>query len=120
MTSDTDFDRLRLDRRSFGINGFDYRQSRYAPPRYQKHPVRPHRCFLTLFLSYFFAFSSSSSSPVLSIPRYLPSPFVQHDTSIMTYRGHSVLRTLIRCHFSPIATTSQRVRPLVPPLISLR
>lgn len=26
----------------------------------------------------------------------------------MTYRGHSVLRTLIRCHFSPAATTDQR------------
>lgn len=23
----------------------------------------------------------------------------------MTYRGHSVLRTLIRCHFSPTETT---------------
>lgn len=26
----------------------------------------------------------------------------------MTYRGHAVLRTLIRCHFSPVATTGQR------------
>lgn len=26
----------------------------------------------------------------------------------MTYTGHSVLRTLIRCHFSPLATTSQQ------------
>lgn len=26
----------------------------------------------------------------------------------MTYRGHAVLRTLIRCHFSPAATTDQR------------
>ena len=26
----------------------------------------------------------------------------------MTYRGHSVLQTLIRCHFSPEATTGQR------------
>lgn len=26
----------------------------------------------------------------------------------MTYRGHAVLRTLIRCHFSPIATTGQK------------
>ena len=30
------------------------------------------------------------------------------DTSIMTYRGHSVLQTLIRCHFSPSASTGQR------------
>ena len=26
----------------------------------------------------------------------------------MTYRGHSVLRTLIRCYFSPIHSTSQK------------
>ncbi|OWF53520.1 DDB1- and CUL4-associated factor 11 [Mizuhopecten yessoensis] len=30
------------------------------------------------------------------------------DSSIMTYRGHSVLNTLIRCHFSPELTTGQR------------
>ncbi|XP_015585842.1 DDB1- and CUL4-associated factor 11 isoform X2 [Cephus cinctus] len=33
---------------------------------------------------------------------------LEGDTSIMTYRGHSVLQTLIRCHFSPAATTGQR------------
>jgi hypothetical protein len=26
----------------------------------------------------------------------------------MTYRGHAVLQTLIRCHFSPIETTGGR------------
>uniref|UniRef100_A0A1B6CJX3 DDB1- and CUL4-associated factor 11 n=1 Tax=Clastoptera arizonana TaxID=38151 RepID=A0A1B6CJX3_9HEMI len=30
------------------------------------------------------------------------------DTSIMTYRSHSVLQTLIRCRFSPMTTTGQR------------
>uniref|UniRef100_T1JBZ6 Uncharacterized protein n=1 Tax=Strigamia maritima TaxID=126957 RepID=T1JBZ6_STRMM len=30
------------------------------------------------------------------------------DTSLMTYCGHSVLQTLIRCHFSPEFTTGQR------------
>uniref|UniRef100_A0A0V0G5M9 Putative ddb1-and cul4-associated factor 11ddb1-and cul4-associated factor 11 n=1 Tax=Triatoma dimidiata TaxID=72491 RepID=A0A0V0G5M9_TRIDM len=30
------------------------------------------------------------------------------DTSLATYRGHSVLQTLIRCHFSPAFTTGQR------------
>lgn len=30
------------------------------------------------------------------------------DTSLMTYRGHSVLRTLIRCRFSPSFSTGQR------------
>ncbi|KDQ20285.1 hypothetical protein BOTBODRAFT_27700 [Botryobasidium botryosum FD-172 SS1] len=35
-------------------------------------------------------------------PRYLAHP---KDNSVMTYRGHSVLRTLIRCYFSPAETT---------------
>jgi len=30
------------------------------------------------------------------------------DSSVMTYRGHAVLQTLIRCHFSPQFTTGQR------------
>jgi len=30
------------------------------------------------------------------------------DCSLMTFRGHAVLRTLIRCHFSPAATTGQK------------
>ena len=34
---------------------------------------------------------------------YTPQRFNSHphDNSVVTYRGHSVLRTLIRCHFSP-------------------
>ncbi|RDB29479.1 LEC14B protein [Hypsizygus marmoreus] len=35
-------------------------------------------------------------------PKVLAHPL---DCSVMTYRGHSVLRTLIRCHFSPMETT---------------
>ncbi|KAJ3761903.1 WD40-repeat-containing domain protein [Lentinula raphanica] len=35
-------------------------------------------------------------------PRYRAHPL---DCSVMTYRGHAVLTTLIRCHFSPIETT---------------
>lgn len=31
-----------------------------------------------------------------------------HDASVMTYRGHSVLKTLIRAYFSPEHTTAQR------------
>jgi WD repeat-containing protein 23 len=38
-------------------------------------------------------------------PAYNEHP---HDVSVMRYRGHAVLRTLIRCNFSPIATTGQR------------
>lgn len=30
------------------------------------------------------------------------------DVSVMTYRGHSVLNTLIRCHFSPSFSTGQQ------------
>ncbi|EJT50400.1 hypothetical protein A1Q1_00332 [Trichosporon asahii var. asahii CBS 2479] len=37
-------------------------------------------------------------------PEYAAHP---RDCSVMTYRGHSVERTLIRCHFSPAATTGQ-------------
>lgn len=33
---------------------------------------------------------------------------LEGDTSVMTYRGHSILHTLIRCHFSPQYTTGQR------------
>lgn len=39
---------------------------------------------------------------------YYPKPkHTTHpqDCSVMTYRGHSVLKTLIRCHFSPAETT---------------
>ncbi|GLB35784.1 putative WD domain, G-beta repeat [Lyophyllum shimeji] len=38
-------------------------------------------------------------------PRYPAHPL---DCSVMTYYGHSVLRTLIRCHFSPMETTGAR------------
>lgn len=33
---------------------------------------------------------------------------LEGDTSVMTYRGHSVCQTLIRCHFSPSSITGQR------------
>ncbi|KAF9357089.1 hypothetical protein BGX26_004263 [Mortierella sp. AD094] len=33
---------------------------------------------------------------------------VAGDCSVMTFQGHKVLRTLIRCHFSPVHTTGQR------------
>lgn len=33
---------------------------------------------------------------------------INGDSSIMTYRGHSILHTLIRCHFSPEFSTGQR------------
>ncbi|CAJ0745438.1 4474_t:CDS:10 [Entrophospora sp. SA101] len=38
--------------------------------------------------------------------RYPGDIYFEHpqNVSVMTYRGHSVLRTLIRCHFSPAST----------------
>ena len=32
----------------------------------------------------------------------------EHDCSLVTYHGHSVLKTLIRCHFSPPGSTNSR------------
>ena len=36
---------------------------------------------------------------------WYPDP---HDNSLVTFRGHKVLRTLIRCHFSPPGSTNSR------------
>ncbi|KAH9863302.1 hypothetical protein IAQ61_009579 [Plenodomus lingam] len=36
---------------------------------------------------------------------YRPHP---HDSSVVTFRGHKVLKTLIRCHFSPPGSTDSR------------
>ncbi|KAF2741556.1 WD40 repeat-like protein [Polyplosphaeria fusca] len=36
---------------------------------------------------------------------YRPHP---HDCSLVTFRGHQVLKTLIRCHFSPPGSTDSR------------
>lgn len=45
-----------------------------------------------------------------AVPKKLSNPKknLEGDTSVMTYRGHSVLQTLVRCHFSPEFTTGQR------------
>lgn len=39
------------------------------------------------------------------LENYQPHP---HDCSLVTFRGHSVLKTLIRCHFSPPGSTDSR------------
>ncbi|KAF2275876.1 WD40 repeat-like protein [Westerdykella ornata] len=36
---------------------------------------------------------------------YMPHP---HDCSLVTFRGHQVLKTLIRCHFSPPGSSDSR------------
>jgi len=43
--------------------------------------------------------------PYYPKPKYAAHP---KDCSVMTYRGHAVLRTLIRCHFSPAETTGSQ------------
>lgn len=47
--------------------------------------------------------------------RYMGYPYPEtdyyahpHDCSIVTFRGHRVLKTLIRCHFSPPGSTDSR------------
>lgn len=47
--------------------------------------------------------------------RYMAYPFVNRqivkhpsDQSLFTFKGHQVLKTLIRCYFSPLETTGQR------------
>ncbi|CAD6928609.1 unnamed protein product, partial [Tilletia controversa] len=42
---------------------------------------------------------------VYHAPAYETRP---DDCSLMTFRGHAVMQTLIRCHFSPEATTGQK------------
>ncbi|XP_018566503.1 DDB1- and CUL4-associated factor 11 isoform X2 [Anoplophora glabripennis] len=44
------------------------------------------------------------------VPRKLYSSRskLEGDTSVMTYRGHVVIKTLVRCRFSPAETTGQR------------
>ncbi|PNF20119.1 DDB1- and CUL4-associated factor 11 [Cryptotermes secundus] len=44
------------------------------------------------------------------VPKKLSNPKknLEGDTSVMTYRGHRVLQTLVRCHFSPEFITGQR------------
>jgi len=44
-------------------------------------------------------------SGVVPKPRYSKHP---HDMSVMTFTGHTVLSTLIRCHFSPAEQNGQR------------
>jgi WD repeat-containing protein 23 len=41
---------------------------------------------------------------------YTYKPIQEHklDNSVMTFTGHTVLQTLIRCYFSPLETTGQR------------
>lgn len=86
MRSNEDFESVQ--RVHYGIPHFDYR---WVCPRSLSHahessPFTP----------------SGGSYPR---PRHRAHPL---DCSVMQYTGHEVLRTLIRCHFSPAETTGQQ------------
>jgi WD repeat-containing protein 23 len=53
---------------------------------------------------------SVSAAPAATVVAAATGYAVQHpdDHSLMTYRGHAVLQTLIRAYFSPAHTTGQR------------
>ncbi|GAB2266344.1 hypothetical protein Dimus_001353 [Dionaea muscipula] len=44
----------------------------------------------------------------MDYPKMLREMKHPNDQSLATYKGHSVLRTLIRCHFSPEHSTGQK------------
>lgn len=67
----------------YGVPNFDYR-------------------LIPLTYSETYTHVASLRYPSYPRPRYKAHPL---DCSVMTYRGHSVLMTLIRCHFSPTETT---------------
>jgi WD repeat-containing protein 23 len=81
MCSSEEFDKFADD--NYGIRNFDYRcvTLRAPPLNHNFDKLYRHGRYK---------------------PRYAAHP---RDCSVMTYRGHSVLRTLIRCHFSPAETT---------------
>ncbi|XP_059311942.1 LEC14B homolog [Lycium ferocissimum] len=44
----------------------------------------------------------------MDYPEHVRNKRHPHDLSLSTYKGHSVLRTLIRCYFSPAHSTGQK------------
>ena len=81
MRSNEEFDEIGYN--EYHIRGYDYR---YVRPDSQKGSLR----------------ESINRRGVYLKPRVLAHP---KDCSVMTYRGHAVLKTLIRCYFSPAETT---------------
>ncbi|KAH9835897.1 WD40-repeat-containing domain protein [Rhodofomes roseus] len=86
MRSNDDFERV--ERTHYGVPHFDYR---WVPLRRLSHASRDSL--------------SASSGGSYPRPKYKAHPL---DCSVMQYTGHEVLRTLIRCHFSPAETTGQQ------------
>jgi WD repeat-containing protein 23 len=81
MRSNEEFDEIRDNK--YHIRGYDYR---YVRPGSQNGSLR----------------ESINRRGVYLKPTVLAHP---KDCSVMTYRGHAVLKTLIRCYFSPAETT---------------
>ena len=63
---------------------------------------------LAALLARFLIMSELLSNPVLSASVCRRRDKLDGDTSLMTYRGHGVLHTLVRSRFSPQHTTGQR------------
>jgi WD repeat-containing protein 23 len=82
MRSSGEFDEI--GRNEYHIRGYDYRY------------------VLLVFLTNGSLRESINRQGLYLKPRVLAHP---KDCSVMTYRGHAVLRTLIRCYFSPAETT---------------
>jgi WD repeat-containing protein 23 len=72
-----------VDGNSYGVPNFDYR-------------------FCTSFYCEGLSLLTTPRYSSYTRPRYKAHP---QDCSVMTYKGHRVLQTLIRCHFSPTETT---------------
>ena len=73
-------------RTPYGVGGFDYRQAFHCTNHSHSADF----------------FCRSDRYPH---PRHGKHPM---DCSVMQYTGHEVLRTLIRCHFSPAETTGSQ------------
>lgn len=80
MRSSEEFDEI--GRNEYHIRGYDYRYVHHLIEEPLRDSMNRHGLYLK--------------------PRVLAHP---KDCSVMTYRGHAVLRTLIRCYFSPVETT---------------
>lgn len=59
-------------------------------------------------VSYFNLLNDLLPHGLLTFPVYNSSDKNEGDTSVMTYRGHRVTKSLIRAKFSPLETTGQR------------
>lgn len=82
-------------------NSWDY--------RWQNVPKKCELAKLIFRIFFFISFVISRfTNGMFNYTVLYPRKPLDGDSSVMTYRGHIVVQTLIRCHFSPPATTGQR------------